>query len=200
MRHGLSGNKFGRNQTLRAATIRDLCRAVIKCESIQTTRAKAVEARKAVDRLITLGKDNTLAAKRRAFALLIDHNLVSHLFDVVAPRFAARQGGYTRIIKFAVNRQGDNAQMVLLELTERAVIAPTESKVADAEIVETKTGAKADVKADAKVAAKAVAKKPAASKAVVAKPAKDKAEKPAKVAVEKPVAKKAVVKKAANKE
>ncbi len=182
MRHGLSGNKFGRNQTLRAATIRDLCRAAIKCESIQTTRAKAVEARKAIDRLITLGKDNTLAAKRRAFALLIDHELVSHLFNVVAPRFMKRQGGYTRIIKFAVNRQGDNAQMVILELTERAaVVAPSESKVADAQIVDTK-----------KVDVKAPVKKPVGKK-TEAKPAK---------AVEKAVKaeKKVAAKKAATKE
>ncbi|MBF0387329.1 MAG: 50S ribosomal protein L17 [Candidatus Omnitrophica bacterium] len=189
MRHGLSGNKFGRNQTLRAATIRDLCRAAIKCESIQTTRAKAVEARKAIDRLITLGKDNTLAAKRRAFALLIDHELVSHLFNVVAPRFVSRQGGYTRIIKFATNRQGDNAEMVILELTERAPVAvAAESKVADAVIVDKK-------KADPKVAVK---------KAVAVKPeAKEKAkEKTKEKAKEKPAAevKKAPAKKAATKE
>lgn len=139
MRHGISGNKFGRNQTLRKVTIRDLCRAVLKCESIKTTRAKAVEARKAVDKLITLGKDNTLAAKRRAFAILIDHEIVSNLFNVIAPRFSKRQGGYTRIIKFAVNRQGDNAQMVILELTERAVVATSEEKVVDAEIIEKKS-------------------------------------------------------------
>ena len=178
MRHGISGNKFGRNQTLRKVTVRDLCRAVIKCECIKTTRAKAVEARKAVDRLITLGKDNTLAAKRRAFAILIDHELVSHLFNVVAPRFATRQGGYTRIIKFTVNRQGDNAQMVLLELTERAVAASSgDNKISDAEIVEPKAEA---VKAS--VAKKAVVKKPEAK------------------AAKKPAVKKASTKKTATKE
>ncbi len=174
MRHGLSGNKFGRNQTLRAATVRDLCRAVIKCESIKTTRAKAVEARKAVDRLITLGKDNTLAAKRRAFALLIDHELVSHLFNEVAPRFGNRQGGYTRIIKFAINRQGDNAEMVILELTERAAVAaPVEPVIADAQIVEPKTALagkasakQASVKKPAEKEKKAESKKAAEKKAV----------------------------------
>ncbi|MEI6438172.1 MAG: 50S ribosomal protein L17 [Candidatus Omnitrophota bacterium] len=186
MRHGLSGNKFGRNQTLRAATIRDLCRAVIKCESIQTTRAKAVEARKAVDRLITLGKDNTLAAKRRAFAQLIDHPLVSHLFNVVAPRFINRHGGYTRIIKFATNRQGDNAQMVILELTERGVVVPpSDNKVADAVIVDAK-------KTDAKKTDAKPAKAPKAEpkKAPAKKEAVKKAAKPAK-AEKKPAAKKA---------
>jgi large subunit ribosomal protein L17 len=77
MRHGVSGKKFGRNQTLRAATIRDLVKAVLINQRIQTTRVKAGEARKAVDKMITLGKKNTLAAKRRAFAILCDHALVS---------------------------------------------------------------------------------------------------------------------------
>ena len=170
MRHGISGNKFGRNQTLRKVTVRDLCRAVLKCESIKTTLAKAIEARKAVDKLITLGKDNTLAAKRFAFAILIDHELVSNLFNVIAPRFSNRNGGYTRIIKFAVNRQGDNAQMAILELTERGLVAETNSKVTDAEIVEKKSTTdlpleKADNKK--KSSAKAVIKLD--SKKVVAK-------------------------------
>ena len=96
MRHGISGNKFGRNQTLRAATVRDLVRAILKSEAIHTTRAKAVEARKVVDRMITLGKDNTLAAKRRAYALLCDHALVSNLFNVIAPRFVDKFAGDLR--------------------------------------------------------------------------------------------------------
>ena len=196
MRHGMSGNKFGRNQTLRAATIRDLCRAVIKCESIQTTRAKAVEARKFVDRLITLGKDNTLAAKRRAFALLIDHNLVSHLFTVVAPRFVNRHGGYTRIIKFSVNRQGDNAEMVLLELTERA-IESVESKFSDAEIIEAKAESSSALKK-----APAVRTVDNMAKDVAVKKDKSAVVKTAvvKSAVEKPSVKKTTVKKATSKD
>jgi large subunit ribosomal protein L17 len=121
MRHGVSGKKFGRNQTLRAATIRDLVKAVLINQKIQTTRIKAGEARKAVDKMITLGKKNTLAAKRRAFAILCDHALVSSLFTTIAPRFANRQGGYTRVIKLSVNRQGDNAEMAILELTEKSI-------------------------------------------------------------------------------
>jgi large subunit ribosomal protein L17 len=121
MRHGVSGKKFGRNQTLRAATIRDLVKAVLINQKIQTTRIKAGEARKAVDKMITLGKKNTLAAKRRAFAILCDHALVSNLFTTIAPRFANRQGGYTRVIKLSVNRQGDNAEMAILELTEKSI-------------------------------------------------------------------------------
>lgn len=167
MRHGISGNKFGRNQTLRKATIRDLCRAVIKSECIKTTRAKAVEARKAVEKLITMGKANTLAAKRRAFAILIDHSLVSRLFNEIAPRFANRQGGYTRLIKFAVNRQGDNAEMVLLELTERAVVA--DNKVAEAQIVEEKEKAPAKKTTEKKAPAKKAPAKKAPAKKAAAK-------------------------------
>ena len=138
----MAGNKFGRNQKWREATLRDLARATLKHERITTTHAKALEARKLIDKLITLGKKNTLAAKRIAFSVLIDHDLVSHLFNKIAPRFQARQGGYTRLIKYAINRQGDNARMTLLELTEREIKAeaPSSDKVVDAQIVEGKSG------------------------------------------------------------
>lgn len=168
MRHGIAGNKLGRNKKWREATLRDLARAVIKVECIKTTRAKAVEARKLVDHLITLGKKNTLAAKRMAFAILIDHGLVSLLFNTIAPRFKNRQGGYTRIIKFAVNRHGDNAEMALLELTERSEKKTDDKKVEEAEVVESA--------AESKPAKKAT-KKPAAAKKETKKPAKKAASK-----------------------
>ena len=142
MRHGVKDNKFGRNQKLRQATVRDLARAALKHERITTTHAKALGARKLIDKLITLGKKNTLAAKRTAFSILIDHNLVSALFNKIAPRFQNRQGGYTRLIKYAINRQGDNAQMTLLELTEREVKAEAsaaQEKIAEAKVVDEKS-------------------------------------------------------------
>ena len=73
------------------------------------------------------------SAKRMAFAVLIDHDLVSLLFNKIAPRFQNRQGGYTRLIKYAINRQGDNARLTMLELTEREikVEAPKDAKVAE---------------------------------------------------------------------
>ncbi len=119
MRHNVNGNKLSRNQSLRKATLRDLAIATIKKERICTTKAKAKEARKLVDQLITLGKAGQLAQKRQAFAVLLNHQLVSKLFDQTAPRFVNRQGGYTRIIPYKV-RRGDNAEMVFLELTEMA--------------------------------------------------------------------------------
>ncbi len=121
MRHRMAGNKLGRNSSWRKATIRDIAKATLDAERILTTKAKAKEARKMVDRLITLGKKDTLAAKRRAFAILCDHKLVSNLFKNIAVRFRERSGGYTRIVHFGT-RRGDNAQMVFLELTQRSVI------------------------------------------------------------------------------
>lgn len=121
MRHGISGNKLSRNQTLRKATVRDIAKATILKERICTTQAKAKEARKLVDKLITMGKKGTLAEKRRAFAVLCDHKIVSDLFSQTAPRFKNRVGGYTRIIPLG-NRRGDNARLALLELTEKAEI------------------------------------------------------------------------------
>jgi len=80
MRHGISGNRLGRNSSLRKATIRDIAKATLIQQRICTTQAKAKEARKLVEKLITLGKKDTLANKRRAFSILCNHKLVSDLF------------------------------------------------------------------------------------------------------------------------
>ena len=119
MRHRKSGNRLSRNQSLRKATLRDMAKAVFLQERICTTRAKAKEARKLIEKLITLGKKDTLAARRLAFAILCDHKEVSQLFSKVAPRFKARKGGYTRIIPY-IQRGGDNAALAFLELTEKS--------------------------------------------------------------------------------
>lgn len=119
MRHGISGNRLSRNQSLRKATMRDMARAILVEERIFTTKAKAKEGRKFIEKLITMGKKGTLAEKRRAFAILCDHQMVRDLFEKTAPRFKDRMGGYTRIIPFG-NRRGDNAEMVYLELTEKS--------------------------------------------------------------------------------
>ena len=118
MRHQKSGNRLSRNQSLRKATLRDMAKATLIQERICTTSAKAKEARKLIDQLITLGKKDTLAARRRAFAILCDHALVSRLFKETTPRFKDRTGGYTRIIPYT-KRAGDNASLVFLELTEK---------------------------------------------------------------------------------
>ncbi|MFH1655443.1 MAG: 50S ribosomal protein L17 [Candidatus Omnitrophota bacterium] len=117
MRHRKASKRLGRNRALRKATLRDIARSVILHQSIKTTKAKAKEARRLVERLITLGKRGDLSSRRRAYSQLSDHNLVSLLFKEIAPRFKDRNGGYTRIINW-VRRKGDNAQVVVLELTE----------------------------------------------------------------------------------
>lgn len=119
MRHGKAGRAFGRRTMWRAATVRDIAKSVLIHQRIKTTESRAKESRKLVDRIITLGKEGTLAAKRRAFAILCDHKLVSFLFNEIAKQFGKRAGGYTRIIPLGVNRRGDNARLVLLELTEK---------------------------------------------------------------------------------
>jgi large subunit ribosomal protein L17 len=127
MRHGMAGTKLGRNSSLRKATVRDIAKATLIQQRICTTHAKAKEARKLVDQLITLGKKGTLADKRRAFAILCDHTLVSNLFAKTSPRFKNRVGGYTRIIPLG-NRRGDNARLAFLELTEKEEIVISKPK------------------------------------------------------------------------
>jgi large subunit ribosomal protein L17 len=180
MRHGKSGNRLSRNQSLRKATLRDMAKSVFLQERICTTRAKAKEARKMIEKLITLGKKDTLAARRRAFAILCDHKEVSQLFTNIAPRFKSRNGGYTRIIPY-VQRDGDNAELAFLELTEksREIItnqkrvkaevreAGDTSKVSEAETKPVATATEAaskHSKADVKSAPKAAAKPKVAKK------------------------------------
>lgn len=145
MRHKIAHKTLNRKQAHRKATVRDIAKATLIHNRIQTTEVKAKEARKLVDKLITLGKKGTLAHKRRAFAILCDHKLVSNLFNETSPRFKERNGGYTRIIKLG-NRRGDNASLVFLELTENTVVAKpevTETAQADKKL---KKKAKADSK------------------------------------------------------
>lgn len=127
MRHAISGNKLNRNSAWRKATVRDIAKATLVRQRVCTTKAKAKEARKMVDKLITLGKKGTLADRRRAFAVLCDHKIVSDLFSKTAPRFKNRVGGYTRIIPLWA-RRGDNAQLAYLELTEKEEVIVSKPK------------------------------------------------------------------------
>lgn len=117
MRHKKSKNRLNRYTSWRTATIKSLARSIIINQSIRTTKARAKAVQPMIEKLIGLGKLNTLAAKRRAFSLLSDHSLVSLLFGEIAPRFSNRTGGYSRIIILGP-RRGDNAETVLFELTE----------------------------------------------------------------------------------
>lgn len=117
MRHRKSRSQLNRFTSWRQATLISLARNLLIHEHIRTTETKAKAARPLIERLISLGKKNTLSAKRQAFSILQDHKLVSLLFSDIAPRFANRIGGYIRILNLGP-RRGDNARMAVLELME----------------------------------------------------------------------------------
>lgn len=125
MRHQVSGVKLGRSKDQRVALRRTLIKQLFEHNRIETTRAKAEAIRSEAEKLITLAKNSAegdatkkVNARRLAAARLADANSVKRLFDEVAPRFATRKGGYTRVYKLGP-RQGDAAEMVLLELVEQ---------------------------------------------------------------------------------
>ena len=117
MRHRKRGRQLGRNTKHRLALFRNLATSLMEHERIETTEAKAKELRGIADKLITLGKEGTLHARRGALRVLRTKQAVSKLFDDLAPRFSDRHGGYTRIIKTR-RRPGDGAPLVAIELVE----------------------------------------------------------------------------------
>ena len=117
MKHARSGKKLGRDSAHRKALYSNLAGALIEHGRIQTTEAKAKAVKPFAEKLITLGKRGDLAARRQALAHLRSQQVVHELFAEVAPRFADRPGGYTRIVKLGP-RQGDAAEMVYLELVD----------------------------------------------------------------------------------
>ena len=118
MRHRKHGRQLGRNTKHRLALFRNLVTSLLEHERIETTEAKAKEIRGITEKMITLGKEGTLHARRGALRVLRTKQIVAKLFDDVAKRFALRHGGYTRIIKTR-QRPGDAAQMVAIELVEK---------------------------------------------------------------------------------
>jgi large subunit ribosomal protein L17 len=118
MRHKLGGRKLQRTSSHRKALLRNMAAALIKHEQITTTTAKARELRPYVEKLITLGKRGGLSNRRLAHARLLDDAQLVKLFDVLAERYAGRDGGYTRIIK-AGFRQSDAAPIAIIELVDR---------------------------------------------------------------------------------
>src|SRR5690348_35378 len=115
MRHLKSGRKLSRTSSHRWALMRNLVTALLRDEKIRTTDPKAKELRRWADRVITLGKEGTLHARRQVLAIVQDKAVVRKLFDTIAPRFKERQGGYTRIVKIGW-RRGDAAPVSLIEL------------------------------------------------------------------------------------
>ena len=129
MRHSNSGRKFSRTPSHRKALLQNLAKALLIHGKIRTTEMKAKDLRRVVEPLITLAKRNDLHARRLAYRVLNDHALVKHLFDEVGPIFAEVPGGYTRVLKLATRRKGDNAPMAIIEFS-RPAPAPAEAKAA----------------------------------------------------------------------
>ena len=122
MRHRVGGRKLQRTSSHRAALFRNMAAALIKHEQITTTTAKAKELRPYVEKLITLAKKGGLSNRRLAHARLLDDVQLAKLFDVLAPRYAERNGGYTRIVKAGL-RASDAASIAIIELVDRDVSA-----------------------------------------------------------------------------
>jgi len=122
MRHGHGLRKLNRTSEHRQAMLRNLSTALLRYEAIRTTLPKAKELRRVVEPLITLGKKPTLANRRLAFDRIRDRDIVGKVFNELGPRYANRNGGYVRILKYGF-RQGDNAPMALVQLMDRPEVA-----------------------------------------------------------------------------
>ena len=128
MRHRLGLRKLNRTSSHRLAMLRNMIASLLRHEVIKTTLPKAKELRRVAEPILTLGKNPSLANRRLAFARLRDREMVTKLFDELGPRYATRNGGYSRILKFGF-RKGDNAPMALIELLDRpSVTQPIETE------------------------------------------------------------------------
>ena len=130
MRHGHGLRKLNRTSEHRLAMLRNMMNSLIEHEVIKTTVPKAKELRRVIEPMITLAKEPTLANRRLAFDRLRDRDVVVKLFNELGPRFKARPGGYTRILKMGF-RVGDNAPMALVELVDRAEEAAPVAEAAE---------------------------------------------------------------------
>jgi large subunit ribosomal protein L17 len=118
MRHGVAGRKLHRTSSHRLAMFRNMATSLLKHEQITTTLPKAKELRPYVERIITLGKRGGLHARRQAYARVMDEKVVEKLFTTIAERYRTRPGGYTRVLRAGI-RQGDAAEMAIIELVDR---------------------------------------------------------------------------------
>lgn len=118
MRHNYSGRKLNRKSSHRLALLKNLSKSLITHEQIETTLPKAKDLRPFVEKILTMGKNNSLASKRKVFAYMRDKKLVDKIFNVLAKRYQKRNGGYVRILKSGF-RYGDAAPKAIIELVER---------------------------------------------------------------------------------
>jgi large subunit ribosomal protein L17 len=182
MRHQNIGRQLSRNSSHRAALMRNMASALLRYETIRTTVPKAKELRRVVEPLITLAKEDSVAKRRLAFDRLRDDEVVAKLFTDIGPHYKTRPGGYTRILRHGL-RPGDSAPMAVMQLVDRAEIAPApEAAEKPAKTDKATKAPKAE-----KAAKSAKAEKPAKKAASKEEEEKAKAEK-------KPAAKKAAKK------
>jgi large subunit ribosomal protein L17 len=179
MRHGMANRKLGRTSGHRAALFRNQLASLIDKERIITTLPKAKELRPQIERLVTLGKSDSVHNRRQAERVVAEDGLIAKLFDTLGPRFSERPGGYTRIIKLGF-RRGDAAEMAILEFIGY------EPKIEEAP-AEEKGGVKkaAPKKEESEEAEAAAEEKPKKKKAAPKKAATAKKQKPAKAAAPK---------------
>jgi large subunit ribosomal protein L17 len=130
MRHGHGLRKLNRTSEHRLAMLRNMMNSLLQHEVIKTTVPKAKELRRVVEPMITLAKVPTVANRRLAFSRLRDRDIVTKLFNELGPRYNARPGGYTRILKMGY-RVGDNAPMALVELVDRPVSDAADAPTAE---------------------------------------------------------------------
>ena len=159
MRHGKGLRQLSRSTSHRRALLRNLATSFIKHERFETTVEKAKELRPVVERLITLGKDDNVHSRRQAYSYLMDKSVVHKLFTDIGVRVKSRNGGYTRIVRTRY-RNGDAAQMAVIELVDRAGEKAAEPKKAEKKAAP-KTAKKAPAKAEGSEKKSAPKKAPA---------------------------------------
>jgi len=135
MRHNKSGRRLGRKPDHRQHMMQNMVISFFENEKITTTVTRAKELRKLADKMITFGKRGDLHARRQVLRVIHDRKIVTKLFEMIAPRYTDRPGGYTRIIKLE-NRQGDNAPMAIIELVEEGFVAKEKPAGSDSDQAE----------------------------------------------------------------
>ena len=159
MRHQLSGRQLSRNSPHRHAMLRNMSVSLLRHETIRTTLPKAKELRRVVEPLITLGKKDGDANRRLAFARLRDAEVVEKLFADLGPRFKARPGGYTRILRMTP-RPGDSAPMALMQLVDGPAAAPAPAEEAGKKKTRRRAKAKTEAEPNAEAQAADAPAKP----------------------------------------
>lgn len=138
MRHNKSGRTLGRKPDHRQHMMRNMVTSFLQNEKITTTVTRAKELRKLAEKMITLGKRGDLHSRRQALRVIREPQVVARLFEMIAPRFADRPGGYTRILRLE-NRLGDNAPMAIIELVEEGYVAQATDDADSSETTATET-------------------------------------------------------------